>query len=229
MWLWSRRARLSAGTVVRVGVAVVIVLTAAFGLRLVRDDRTAGAAGLVSSSVARRASVSVNATMFDALMVVRSHWPSAADHVGMQYFLPFSDTGAAERAPSFNVEVARLSNPTRANGTPATAAGDWYAALGMAGVVVGGVLSGLLLLMLERWRLWLARWSVAASVAISVVFAFSLLSTGIRANTLDRLDAFLLPLVVIVGAWQWWLGGASPRRPQTNGEGALGDHGGDDT
>lgn len=231
-WLWLRAPRrLSPRTMRRLALVVVVVLAAAFGLRQVRDDQTIGSlSALDSMSFTRRTSVSVNATMFDALMVVRSHWPEQADFVGFRYFAIGTPEGASAgrggEATSFNVLVARVSDPSRANGTPATAAGDWFAAFGFTGVVFGGLLSGALIALLEWWRQRAGRCSIPFASGVATVVTFSLLSTGVRADTLDRAPAVLSPLLLVV-AIHLMDGRRRSRgtaRPEADVFAALGDH-----
>ncbi|MCB0981037.1 MAG: oligosaccharide repeat unit polymerase [Acidimicrobiaceae bacterium] len=232
-WLWLRAPRrLSPRTVRRLLGVIVVVLAVAFGLRLVRDDRTLGSLDrLDSMSLTRRASVSVNATMFDALMVVRSHWPEQADYVGLRYFAPGAPEGATVgrggEATNFNVLVARVSDPSRNNGTPATAAGDWFAAFGYTGVVFGGILSGMLISLLEWWRRRAGRSSIAFASGVATVLTFSLMSTGVRADSLDRAPAVLSPLLLVVAIHL--LSRRPPRqaRPEEHALATLGHHRGD--
>jgi len=130
----------------------VLALLLAFSLRTARDTVLWGdlAPTLEGQSTVRQVAVATNNTFYDALLLYLDDWPDRFDFTGGADFVdgsvaavPSVLIGQQEPFVSPAVQLAQ-TYIDRNNGFPATAAGDWYVNLGIPGVVLGGLLSGLI-------------------------------------------------------------------------------------
>jgi hypothetical protein len=129
----------------------VLALLLAFTLRTARDTVLWGdlAPTIADQSAIRQVAVATNNTFYDALLLYLDDWPDRFDHTGGRDFVD----GSVAAVPSVLVgQQTPFVSPAvqlaqtyidRNNGFPATPVGDWYVNLGVPGVVLGGLVSGL--------------------------------------------------------------------------------------
>jgi hypothetical protein len=207
--LWRRRLLLVA----------VLALGLAFALRLARDTALIGGAApsIEGQGPLRAFSVATNTTLYDTLLLILDDWPDEQPFHGGRDFVDGAVTSvpsviAGEQEPFVSpaVQVAQ-TYVNRNNGFPATAVGDWYLNLGLVGIVLGGLLSGVVAraaqVALSRFREDPLVWG------FSLVFMLRIFPGGVWATSLPRWVAIGLPLVLLALA----LDLVSRRRPAGTG------------
>jgi hypothetical protein len=210
----SRDRRMTARNirkVVRRGPALalgaVLLLLLAFGLRAYRDVTVAGRvqSSVSGQPVVRQLAVATNHTRYDAMMLVVADTPSEFSSGGARVLL--GSLGAAipsvlRRTPNTFVVpalvVAQHYVPTRKNGWPLTPPGDWYFALGLAGVAFGAGLSGVVAARLGGWQQRQRRGSKAAANALVVLWGTTVASGGLGLATPARIVALVVPLLLVL-------------------------------
>ncbi len=129
----------------------VVALLLAFTLRTARDTVLWGelAPTIEGQGTVRQVAVATNNTFYDALLLYLDDWPDRFDFTGGADFVdgsvaavPSILVGPQEPFVSPAVQLAQ-TYIDRNNGFPATPVGDWYVNLGVPGIVLGGLLSGL--------------------------------------------------------------------------------------
>ncbi|HET6392871.1 MAG TPA: hypothetical protein VFG13_08660 [Blastococcus sp.] len=191
--LWRRRLVLVA----------VLALGLAFALRLARDTALIGGAApsIEGQGPLRAFSVATNTTLYDTLLLILDDWPDEQPFHGGRDFVDGAVTSvpsviAGEQEPFVSpaVQVAQ-TYVDRNNGFPATAVGDWYLNLGLVGILLGGLLSGVLA---RAAQVAFARFREDPLVwGFSLVFMLRIFPGGLWATSLPRWVAIGLPLVLL--------------------------------
>ncbi|MGB3184912.1 MAG: hypothetical protein WBG36_03895 [Ornithinimicrobium sp.] len=209
--------QLSKGRIIgRVLLAGVIVITASFCLRVVRDitihDDGPGT-DFASSTTWRQLSVSVNGVYFDASALAFRDWPSLYSYRGGQDFID-GGSGTVPRVlnpdkpePLVGRAFRQVYEPEVANGWPVGTPTIWYLNFGLPGVIFGGMLSGALVGFVSR-RCWAAPAS-GINVAVSIIVSIYVLQLGVSSETLFRLVLWLGPLAPVL----WILRSSDRQRP----------------
>jgi hypothetical protein len=202
----------------RFALVALVSLGLAFSLRAVRDTLLwEGLAPTIEGEPAvRQLAVATNNTFYDTLLLILDDWPDRYDHHGWSDFVdgavasvPTAVAGDQEPFTSPAVQVAQ-TYLDRNNGFPATALGDWYLGLGVAGVALGGLLSGLLA---RAGQVALSRFTSDPLVwAISTVFLIRIFPGGLWVTSLPKWVAIGLPIIVVTAVLNRLLG-ASAEEP----------------
>jgi hypothetical protein len=181
----------------------VCVLLVAFSLRAARDDALWGdlAPTIADQSTVRMIAVASNVTFYDSLLLVLDDWPGeqafrgGADFVDAGFAaVPAVVAGEQEPFVSPAVQLAQ-TYLDRNNGFPATAVGDWYMNLGLSGVVLGGLLSGVVA---SAARRAMRRFVTDPLVwAFSLVFAIRVFPGGVWATSLPKWVAIGVPIIAV--------------------------------
>ncbi|MGB5952357.1 MAG: hypothetical protein WBG57_07575 [Ornithinimicrobium sp.] len=185
----------------RVLLAGLLVITASFSLRVVRDitihDDGPGT-GFASSTTWRQLSVSVNGVYFDASALAFRDWPSLYSFRGGQDFVD-GTAGTVPRVlnpdkpdPLVGRAFRQVYEPEVANGWPVGAPTIWYLNFGLFGVLIGGLVSGAIVGFVAR-RSWAAPAS-GINVAVSIIVSVYVLQLGVSSETPFRLVLWLGPL-----------------------------------
>jgi hypothetical protein len=183
----------------------VLALLLAFSLRAARDTVLWGdlAPTIEGQSAVRQVAVATNNTFYDALLLYLDDWPDRFDLTGGADFvdgsaaaLPSVLIGPQDPFVSPAVQLAQ-TYVDRNNGFPATAVGDWYVNLGIPGVVLGGLLSGLVL---RAGQFAFRRFARDPLVwATSLVFLVRIFPGGVWATSAPKWVAIGVPIIVFVG------------------------------
>ncbi|MCB1006537.1 MAG: hypothetical protein KDB35_20300, partial [Acidimicrobiales bacterium] len=146
----GRRGRgAAAGRLLVAGGLVVLLIV---GLRLWRDVLITGEVNqtIENQTIVRQVSVAANTTQYDAFVLAVRDWPERFDHRGGEDFVYGAVNWVPrvlwEGKPAGNVPgqwFRQVYEPDRENGWPMGAAGEWYLNFGAAGVIVGGLVTGL--------------------------------------------------------------------------------------
>ena len=198
----ARRRSESRARYVRYGALLVIALPAlVFGLRVLRDSLVVGEslAPIASdNSLVRRLTVAGNLQQYDSFVL-------ASRDAGRVFPLRHSadfENGIASAVPLASAVVEtdgsgpigqwfrQIYEPTTTNGWPVGAPGDWYIALDVWGVLIGGALSGYLIGKAQRsltdYR------SNAVSLTTGLLASLLVLRTGVSALVTGILDRVAL-------------------------------------
>lgn len=153
--LRPRRRRSSAQhqrLVARIVIAVLLVIAVASGMRIARDTLARGEVQEVygGATTARQASLATNSIQFDAAMLAFRDWPASHPYRGGEDFAKGA-VGIVPRAVWADKPTAippgkwfrQVYEPRKVNGWPMGASALWYLNFGWAGLVAGGVLSGM--------------------------------------------------------------------------------------
>ncbi|MCB1259685.1 MAG: hypothetical protein KDB33_04730 [Acidimicrobiales bacterium] len=207
----GRRGRgAAAGRLLVAGGLVVLLIV---GLRLWRDVLITGEVNqtIENQTIVRQVSVAANTTQYDAFVLAVRDWPERFDHRGGEDFVYGAVNWVPrvlwEGKPAGNVPgqwFRQVYEPDRENGWPMGAAGEWYLNFGAAGVIVGGLVTGLAL-GVARHAYADSRTNVFGYVA-SVVVAFQVLDAGWNSQTPTSWLAWCVPLIII----GWWCRDRSP-------------------
>lgn len=188
------------------GVTFFAILLPAFAveLRTQRDDMLARSA---ASSQDVGFSQAINATYYDALGLAVRDSGRVLGELGPQVFLNQGLTiiprAVWEDKPqilSVGKWLRRQYEPWVINGWPPGALGDWYLSLGLIGVVVGAVLSGVCVNYIERLTEYIANATTRlARFDLAIFWGLVLLPAGIGSDFLPRLFMWcILPLLYIM-------------------------------
>ncbi|WP_448624315.1 hypothetical protein [Geodermatophilus sp. URMC 64] len=179
----------------------VLALLLAFTLRTARDTVLWGdlAPTIEGQGAVRQVAVATNNTFYDALLLYLDDWPDRFDFTGGKDFidgsvaaLPSVLIGQQDPFVSPAVQLAQ-TYINRNNGFPATAVGDWYVNLGIAGVVLGGLLSGLVT---RAAQYAFRRFPRDPLVwGFSLVFMIRIFPGGVWATSAPKWVALGLPLI----------------------------------
>jgi hypothetical protein len=214
----------------------VLALLLAFTLRTARDTVLWGdlAPTLEGQSTVRQVAVATNNTFYDALLLYLDDWPDRFDFTGGADFVD----GSVAAVPSVLIdEEEPFVSPAvqlaqtyidRNNGFPATPAGDWYVNLGIPGVVLGGLLSGLILAAGQfAFRRFLRDPLVWG---FSLVFMIRIFPGGLWATSAPKWVAMGLPIIAFAVVVNLFVRRARdpeetlpapPRQPAEEGVGAA--------
>jgi hypothetical protein len=190
----------------RIVLAIVLMVGVGIGLRTQRDAAFGGKfSSLTGRSIVRQASVAMNNTQFDALMLAVRDAHQGVDRPGLPFVISAAQAALPSplRAPDYSftppaVAVAQRYVPTRKNGWPLTALGDWHFALGLAGVVLGAMLSGMLVCWLDRWSRDQPEGATACTVALVWLCGSSIAQGGVWLTTPGR-ALVLAPIAIVLG------------------------------
>ncbi len=182
----------------------VLALLLAFSLRTARDTVLLGdlAPTIEGQSTARMVAVATNNTFYDSLLLVIDDWPDEFDFTGGADFVdatvaavPSVLVGQQDPFVSPAVQLAQ-TYIDRNNGFPATAVGDWYVNLGLPGVVLGGLLSGVV----ARAAQVALRRSVRDPLiwGVSLVFMIRVFPGGVWATSMPKWVAIGVPIIAAV-------------------------------
>jgi hypothetical protein len=186
--------------------AVLLVLLG-FGLRAYRDVTISGRvqSSISGQSVARQLSVATNHTRYDAMMLVVADTPDEFARGGTRLLIGSLDAAIPsvlrDKPTTFVVPaltVAQHYVPTRKNGWPLTPPGDWYFALGLAGVAFGAALSGGVAARLGGWQQRQRSGSKAAANALVLLWGTTVASGGLGMATPARIVALVVPFVLLL-------------------------------
>jgi hypothetical protein len=180
----------------------VLALLLAFSLRTARDTVLWGelAPTIEGQGAVRQVAVATNLTFYDALLLYLDDWPDrfdftdGADFVdGSVAAVPSILVGEQEPFVSPAVQLAQ-TYIERNNGFPATPVGDWYVNLGVPGVVLGGLLSGLIV---RAGQFAFRRFLRDPLVwGFSLVFMLRIFPGGLWATSAPKWVAIGLPIIV---------------------------------
>lgn len=199
----------------RVVIGGVSVIGGIVLLRVARDLIAAPSLSpaIAGQSIWRQVSVAANLTQFDAFVL-------AVRDAGTRY----SFSGVGEFTNGFLAAIPGLEpdqyqvtalryaqeyEPTRANGRPLSSIGDWYFSLGIVGVAIGGLLSGLL----YRGIATAYRSGTSASdFVIGTFVVLSIAQLGVWASIFIVYRSFFIPLILVIVALRLY----SSRQPSLN-------------
>lgn len=206
--------------VARILLAVVLIVGASAGLRIVRDTLSSGQVFQVYSeaSVWRQMSLATNATYFDATVLAFRDWPEQFAYRDGEDFV----TGASGPVPRLVWEDKPTSvrpgqwfrqtyEPQTVNGWPVGAPTVWYLNFGPIGLIFGGLLSGALYGWLRRAQTNAA--SSGLNSAITIVTTVFVLELGWSSDTPLVVAIWLVPMWFVVRFVSTRLGGSSPASP----------------
>lgn len=188
----------------RLALAAVLVVSLAAGLRIVRDQLTAGEVNDIyaSASPYRQASLAVNGNYFDASLLAFRDWPDSQEFRRGEDFYN-GVVGAVPRAllpskpePASGVWFRQIYEPKNVNGWPVGAPTIWFLNFGYGGLLLGGLLSGALL----GWVAQRQRHHSASAINTGVSFVLGLLvlQLGVPSDVASRALTWLAPLLIIV-------------------------------
>jgi hypothetical protein len=197
-----RRSRIKRERVlVRLLVAVLLVVVAASGMRMVRDTLSHGEVQgtYAASSTSRQVSLGTNSVYFDAAMLSFRDWPSAHRFRGGEDFVN-GVVGVVPRAVWSGKPQAippgkwfrQVYEPRKLNGWPMGAAALWYLNFGWLGLAVGGLVSGLVIGMVAAAQRRRPRSGFNTGVA--VIAAVFVLPLGVDNVTPMKLVIWLGPM-----------------------------------
>jgi hypothetical protein len=209
----------------RLGLAALLVIGVASGLRIARDTVTRGEVQDVyaEATMARQASLATNSIVFDAAMLAFRDWPRRYDHRDGQDFKN-GVVGLVPRAlwedkPNDIVPgkwFRQVYEPNKINGWPMGAGALWYLNFGWPGLVLGGLFSGFVLGLVAAAQ---RRTPTSGfNTAVGVVVGVYVLGLGWDNETLIRAVIWLVPLYVIA---RFVAPKAHPRRTVTSEPPAL--------
>lgn len=186
---------------VRLLVAVVLVVVAASGMRVARDNLSHGEvqANYASSSTWRQAAVGTNSIYFDAAMLSFRDFPSRYPLRQGEDFR----NGAVGVVPRFvwagkptgippGKWFRQVYEPAKLNGWPMGAAAVWYLNFGWWGLPLGGLLSGLVIGLLAAAQR--RRPASGFNTGVAVVAAVFVLPLGWDNQVLMKFVIWLVPL-----------------------------------
>ena len=183
----------------------VLVLLLAFTLRTARDTVLWGdlAPTIEGQGTVRQVAVATNNTFYDALLLYLDDWPDRFDFTGGSDFtdgsvaaLPSALIGQQDPFVSPAVQLAQ-TYIDRNNGFPATPVGDWYVNLGIPGVVLGGLLSGLVI---RAGQFAFRRFLHDPLIwGASLVFMVRIFPGGVWATSAPKWVAIGLPVIAFTG------------------------------
>ena len=139
---------------VRLLVAVVLVIVASSGMRMVRDTLSRGEVqpNYAASSTWRQASLGTNSVYFDAGMLSFRDWPAAHRFRGGEDFyngflgvVPRMVWRGKPTGIPPGQWFRQVYEPRKLNGWPMGAGALWYLNFGWLGLVLGGLISGLVI------------------------------------------------------------------------------------
>ena len=187
----------------RVALGITLVLLVAVGLRAWRDTTLTGRiqSTIADQTLVRQMSVATNLTQYDAMMIVTLYGGRGLERGGVDlvvdsFLAPVPALGQPVEPPA--ITVARFTNPLRRNGYPLSAAGDWYFALGVLGVAIGAVVSGIVLGRLESWRRRVRDDSQVAAMAFLGLWGTTIALGGVSLTTPARAWAIGGPFVLVL-------------------------------
>lgn len=188
----------------RLVLATVMVVVAAGGLRVARDNLMHGEVLDVyaDASMWRQLSLATNATYYDAAMLSFRDWPSEHDYrngydfvTGLVAFVPRVLWAGKPDSIAPGRWFRQVYQPDKVNGWPMGAAGLWYLNFGWLGLILGGLLSGLLLGALAKAQR--LRPDNGLNTAVAVMVGVFVVGIGWDSDTLLRLLIWVGPLWVI--------------------------------
>ncbi|MGY1691435.1 hypothetical protein [Geodermatophilus sp. SYSU D01105] len=201
-WQWLRDPRWRR----RFFLVPVVALLLAFSLRTARDTVLWGnlAPTLEDQTTVRQVAVATNNTFYDSLLLILDDWPDEFDFRGGEDFIEGTvaavpSTIAGEQEP-FVTPAVRLAQTyiDRNNGFPSTPVGDWYLNLGLLGVALGGLLSGVIV---RAGQLAFRRFSRDPLVwGFSLVFAIRIFPGGLWAVSMPKWVAIGVPVIAVAVA-----------------------------
>jgi oligosaccharide repeat unit polymerase len=220
--LRSKRPGKRAGrqrVIARLLVAVVLVVVAASGMRMVRDTLVRGEVedSFASASVWRQVSVGTNSIYFDAAMLSFRDWPSSYQlrdgedfYNGVVGVVPRFIWKGKPAAITPGQWFRQVYDPRKVNGWPMGAPALWYLNFGWWGLPLGGLLSGLAIGLVAAAQR--RRPQHGFNTGIAVVTAIYVLPLGWDNQVLMKFVVWLVPL---------WLVGAyvAPRRARASAPG----------
>lgn len=175
----------------------------AFALRAVRDTLLFGdlAPTIEGEGVVRQFAVATNNTFYDTLLLILDDWPDVYDFRGGSDFTDAAVTAvpgviAGEQEPFVSPAVlVAQTYLDRNNGFPATPVGDWYLNLGVLGVAMGGLVSGLVL---RGGQVAMRRFTHDPLVwGFSLVLVLRVFPGGVSVTSLPKWVAIALPIVAV--------------------------------
>jgi hypothetical protein len=171
------------GRLTRVVAASLIVVGAAVFLRDTRDTFTQGnePSEFAQSSLARRASQGTNGVYYDASLLAFRDWPNRFEYRNGKDFA-YGFLGSVPRKiwpekpdPLPGKWFRQTYQPQVRNGWPVGAPTIWYMNYGWAGIIVGGIISGVVVgAVAKRYRLAPRHGINTAVTYFAMVFVFPL-------------------------------------------------------
>jgi hypothetical protein len=214
-WQWLRDPRWRR----RFLLVPVVALLLAFSLRTARDTVLWGelAPTLEGQSTVRQVAVATNNTFYDSLLLILDDWPDEFDFRGGADFVegtvaavPSTIAGEQEPFVSPAVQLAQ-TYIDRNNGFPSTPVGDWYVNLGLLGVALGGLLSGVVA---RAGQLALRRFTRDPLIwGFSLFFAIRIFPGGVWAVSLPKWVALGVPIIAVTLAINLFLRRSSAEVP----------------
>lgn len=198
---------------VRLLVAVVLVVVAASGMRIIRDTLTRGEVqeGYATASGWRQASLATNSIYFDAAMLSFRDWPSVYRPRGGEDFrnglvgvVPRVIWKGKPEAIPPGKWFRQVYQPRVVNGWPMGAAAVWYLNFSWLGLPLGGLVSGLALGVIAAAQR--RRPQSGLNTGIAVITAVFVLPLGWDNQVLMKFIVWLVPMWLVALY-------VAPRRP----------------
>jgi hypothetical protein len=198
------RSRGTFGKVV-LGLAACVGLTV--GLRVARDHILYAEVRetIRGESIVRQVSVATNNTTFDSFALALRTWPDQIPLAGGADFgrgaaglLPSIVVGRQEPYVSPAVALATYYEPTRKTGWTIGPIGEWYVNFGTLGVFFGGVVSGVVIRLLQR-RLWDVA-SEPLAWTMGVMLVGRVFPGGVLTNSAERFVLLGVPMLALAHA-----------------------------
>lgn len=208
---WSRRQRQPQRSTakrqqvaLRLGLAALLVMGVASGLRIARDTLTRGEVQDVyaEGTTARQASLATNSIVFDAAMLSFRDWPQSFEYRdGEDYsngVIGLVPRALWEDKPTDIVPgkwFRQVYEPNKINGWPMGAGALWYLNFGWPGLMLGGIFSGFVLGAVAAAQRRMPR--NGFNTAVGVVIGVYVLGLGWDNETLIRAVIWLGPLYLV--------------------------------
>jgi oligosaccharide repeat unit polymerase len=184
-----------------------LVLLLAYGLRISRDmmihDEVRGA--VAEASLVRSVTVATNATQYDALILAVRDWPTVQEfRGGAEFTAGFAGVVPRLLWPDKPTQIVpgswfrQVYEPNHINGWPMGAVGEWYLNFGVAGVIIGALLSGFFIAAVDR-TIGTAAGNPLRLVTV-IAIGVQVVNGGVNVQTPMRLIMWCLPLAAIA-AW----------------------------
>ncbi|MEM9891860.1 MAG: hypothetical protein AAF962_13425 [Actinomycetota bacterium] len=203
----SVSARIDLARLVLLAPATIpLLLGLSIALRRWRDGAIGGGiSGKVASEpIWRQASLSANATYFEAFTLATRDFPEVHSYWGAQ---PFMDglLGVVPRllwsgkpeGVAIGAEFRQIYEPQILNGWPVGGVGEWYLSFGWFGLLVGALLSGFLLSALGNTI------RKYGSLPFAAAFGLQILELGFGGQSAVRWFGWIVPTLLVVWFIEW--------------------------
>ncbi len=197
----SQQKKTNSRVLLKFAAVGLLVVSAAFGLRAVRELSLNGQLLFQEESLYRRVSLATNSIYLDASLLVVDDFDEVYEFRDGEDFLngvfgmvPRAVWSGKPTSIVPGVWIRQNYEPDARNGWPVGAPIMWYVNFGLAGVAIGGVITG----MVFRW-IGLQYERAAPSglnISLSVTLAIGVFHLGVEAETPSRIVVIALPLLL---------------------------------